>query len=128
MLELCSNAIGFRYAQNYAMFMIIINIIVVAAVTVSPEGPLVLKVNTEITINCTMAIGVTYSFWTVIYDNGSVDGVIGDIVPDVTIFFHGTFLTSVVFHTNDERIIGIACFGSGFEGIIRKRINITMVC
>ena len=108
------------------IIIIIITIIVVAAVTVSPEGPLVLKVNTAITINCTMAIGVTYSHWTVIYDNGSVDGVISDIVPGVTIFFHGIFLTSVLFHANDERIIGLYSFGSTFEGSIGKRINITI--
>ena len=67
------------------MIIIIITIIVVAAVMVTPKGPLVLQFNTAITINCTMAIGVLYDHWTVIYDNATVAGIINDIVPGITI-------------------------------------------
>ena len=83
------------------MIIIIITIIVVAAVMVTPEGSLVVKVYTAITINCTMIIGVVYSHWEVIYKNkATASGIVNEIVPGVTVTIDGLYSSSVFLNTN----------------------------
>ena len=109
------------------MIIIIITIIVVAAVMVTPKGPLVVKVNTAITINCTMMIGVAYSHWEVIHKNKAIaSSIVNEIVPGVTVTIDGQYSSSVFLNTNDRAIVGFVCIGSTFDGPIRARINITI--
>ena len=90
------------------------------------NGPLVVKTNSEVIINCSISEG-SYSYWEILYiRKASVSRRVGTIAPGISVTTYGINMSSLVMNTSDTTIIGLVCYGSTFMAEVKARINLTI--